>query len=408
MSEQMHSGSTGSGWLRTVSALLVLAGCAADAPNNGTARNATGTHLGPVGGQSSVNGSGSGAGGSSPFSTDNPTGRPMEAEMPVNPDFDPNCASTNVRANRILPTVMLVVDGSTSMEMPYGDPPPPPDGGVPAGGMAPTAPSRWMSVRGALVDPTNGVVPKLQGLVKFGLALFGTNPTCPLPFGIIEPVLNNAAAITSGLPNGMSPGIFTPTGPALDMVVDHLPDSSNVAPDEPPIGPQIIVLATDGDPNACDANPFGPVTDYAPSIAAAMKAQAKHIKMYVIGVGMDAAAQHLQEMANIGQGMPQTANPGAEVYYPENAAALSDTLATLIGAELSCDLQLDGKGIRMDLACMGTVTLDNAPLGCDDPNGWTLIDETHMRLQGSACDTYKAAADSHLIADFPCEVIIPG
>lgn len=404
MSEQTHGTPMSSGWTMVL-ALLVVAGCAADTPEAGP-RNGSGGKIGPVGGQSGAGSpSGGGVGGGIGFNTDNPTGRPAEPEPTIiNPDFDPNCAATNVRANRILPTVMLVVDGSTSMEMPYGEAPVP-DGGVPAGGMAPAAPSRWSSIRGALVDP-NGVVPSLQGLVKFGLALFGTTPSCPLPFGIIEPALNNAAAITGSMPPGMAPGIFTPTGPALDMVVDRLPDSSAVAPDEPPIGPQIIVLATDGDPNACDANPFGPVTDYAPSIAAAMKAQSKHIKMYVVSVGMDAAAAHLQEMANIGQGLAPNANPGAEVYYPENPAALADTLATLIGAELSCDLALDGKGIRKDLACMGTVTLDNVPLGCDDPNGWTLTDETHMRLQGTACETYKNAADAHLVANFPCEIII--
>src|SRR6185503_2138060 len=97
-------------------------------------------------------------------------------------------------------------------------------------GVAPAPLSRWMSIRNALVDPTVGVVPSLQNLVKFGLALFGTQPTCPLPFGIIEPALNNATAITGQLPNGIAPGTFTPTGPALDMVVDHLPDSSVVPP----------------------------------------------------------------------------------------------------------------------------------------------------------------------------------
>ena len=410
MSEHTQGAPSASGWSRMTAALLVVAGCAADPSTESGPRNGGAVNPGALAGRTGGAPSGSSGTGGAGFLGDNPTGRPMEAPMVVtNPLFDPSCASTNVRANRILPTVMLVVDGSTSMEMPYGEAAPPPDGGVAMAGMAApaAAPSRWMSIRGALVDPTNGVVPKLQGLVKFGMALFGTQPSCPLPFGIIEPVLNNATAITAGLPNGMAPGVFTPTGPALDMVVDHLPDSSNVPPDEPPIGPQIILLATDGDPNACEGSLFAPpVTDYAPSIAAAMKAQAKHIKMYVIGVGMDAAATHLQEMANIGQGMPQTMNPGAEVFYPENAAALSDTLAALIGAELSCDLQLDGKGIRKDLACMGTVTLDNMPLVCDDPNGWTLIDETHMRLQGTACDVYKNAADAHLTADFPCEVIL--
>ena len=179
--------------------------------------------------------------------------------------------------------------------------------------MAPQPPSRWSSVREALVG-ADGVVPRLEGLVKFGLAVFGTQATCPLPLGTINPMLNNAAMITGGLPND-PPGVFTPTGVALDMIVDILPDPTLVL-DGNPIGPQIILLATDGDPNACDGGGFFPVTDYMPSINAALKAQAKHLKMYVVSVGQDAAAAHLQEMANIGQSMDRAAGT-AEVYYPE-------------------------------------------------------------------------------------------
>lgn len=410
MSEQSSRERTGSRWVRRTfglaSGLLLFAGCAPADNGDGPSRVNTGNNAGSIAGTNATPGGGISGSSGGAFNGDNPTGvPPMEADLMMNPEFDPTCASTNVRANRVLPTVMLVVDGSTSMDMPYGTAPVP-DGGVPDGGTPPAPPSRWMAIRNALVDPTNGVVPQLQGLVNFGLALFGTMPSCPLPFGIIDPALNNAQAITTQLPVGIAPGTFTPTGPALDMVVDKLPDPRAVAPDEPPVPPQIIVLATDGDPNACEGG-FGiPVTDYAPSIAAAMKAQAKGIKMYVVSVGMDAAATHLQEMANIGAGMPGNASPGAQVYYPTDPAALANTLATLIGAELSCDLALDGKGIKMGLECMGTVTLDGQPLECNGANGWKLTDETHIQLQGTACETYKNAADAHLIADFPCEIII--
>jgi hypothetical protein len=186
-----------------------------------------------------------------------------------------------------------------------------------------------------------------------------------------------------------------------------LPDSANFV--DKVVGPQIIVLATDGDPNSCGSNDIFagiPQTDYAPSIAAAMKAQAKHVKMYVISVGQDAAAAHLQEMANIGAGLPGNAAPGAPVYYPEDPAALAETLKTLIGAELSCDLALEGKGVKMGLECMGTVMLNGQALECNGADGWKLVDETHIQLQGAACASFKDAVDARLTANFPCQIII--
>jgi hypothetical protein len=328
---------------------------------------------------------------------------PPPRTTPVMPDMP--CASTSIVANRVLPTVMLVVDGSGSMMGGYG---PIPDGGMPSPNPLMAAPgqsTRWQAIRDALVKPDVGVVPSLQGLVHFGLALFGTTPSCPLPTGIVMPKLNNYDPINSALPQGMPPGQFTPTGPALDQVVTMLPDSANLV--DKTIGPQIIVLATDGDPNSCGGDFFmPPTTDYGPSIAAAMKAQQKHVKMYVISVGQDAAKAHLQEMANIGAGMPANASPGATVYYPEDPAALADTLRMLIGAELSCDLALDGKGVKVGKECMGTVELNGQKLECNGADGWKLLNEKTIQLQGAACDLFKDAVDARLSANFPCDVIV--
>lgn len=382
-------------------ALLIAVGCGGS-DTGGTTRGPNGLPLPQAGKGSSSAGSSGGA--VIPIDNPNATGPTQSHTMPTMVEMP--CASTSIVANRVLPTVMLVVDGSTSMDSPYGDPPP--DAGMPNGGGMPAAgqATRWTAIRDALVKPDVGVVPSLQGLVRFGLALFGTQPTCPLPLGVIPPDLNNYTKINAGLPNGTPPGFFTPTGPALEQVVPMLEDPT-LAVDRV-IGPQIIVLATDGDPNSCGSTDIfagPPVTDYAPSIAAAMKIAQKHVKMYVISVGMDAAAQHLQEMANIGAGLAQNANPGATVYYPEDPAALAETLKTLIGAELSCDLALEGKGVKMGLECMGTVMLNGQALECNGDNGWQLVDETHIRLKGTACDTFKDAVDAKLSANFPCQVI---
>lgn len=314
--------------------------------------------------------------------------------------MDMECAGIRVNASRILPTVMLLIDGSTSMLDPYGMAPLD-DAGMPDP-TAPPPPSRWSSVREALVG-AEGVVPKLQDRVRFGLAVFGTQASCPLPLGTITPELNNAAAITSGVQQ-QPPGLFTPTGVALDQVVDLLPDPT-LNLDGPPIGPQIILLATDGDPNACDGGGFFPVTDYVPSINAALKGQAKHLRMYVVSVGQDAAASHLQEMANIGANEDR-ATGTAEVHYPDNTATLTATLETLIGAELSCELKLEGKGILVDKACTGTVLFNGTPLECNGADGFSLADETTLILKGSTCETFKNSIDTSIDAEFPCEAVI--
>lgn len=316
--------------------------------------------------------------------------------------MDMACAGIRINASRILPTVMLVVDGSTSMLDPYGEPEVN-DAGMPADPS--TLPTRWASVREALIG-ADGVVPALQDRVRFGLAVFGTQASCPLPLGVVAPELNNAPAITNGI-QVQPPGMFTPTGVALDQVVDMLPDPMLVL-DGPPIGPQIILLATDGDPNACGSTDIFapiPVTDYVPSINAALKAQGKHHKMYVVSVGQAASAAHLQEMANIGANQDR-ATGTAEVYYPENKAALAATLETLIGAELSCDLALEGKGIKLDQACTGTVIVGGQELECNGPDGFELVDEKTLRLNGATCEMYKNSVDTLVDATFPCEAII--
>jgi len=385
--------------LWTVSLAIGFAGaCGGDSdPGGGRVGDSPTGAAGYGGAAASTSGSGGAAG----LVVDNPNGG---VGAPVGgmggAGGDEMCAGVQITASRILPTVMLVVDGSTSMEMGYGAVPLD-DAGMPDP-TAPQPPTRWQSVREALVG-AEGVVPKLEGLVRFGVAVFGTNATCPLPIGKIDPALMNAAAITGAIPTA-PPGVFTPTGVALDQIVDVLPDPTLVL-DGMPIGPQIILLATDGDPNACDGGGLFPVTDYVPSINAALKAQAKHLKMYVVSVGQDAAVAHLQEMANIGANQDR-ATGTAEVYYPEDTATLTSTLETLIGAELSCDLTLMGKGVKEGLECTGTVTFNGAPLECNGPDGFELKDSFTLSLKGSTCETYKSSIDSSVHADFPCESIV--
>jgi hypothetical protein len=291
------------------------------------------------------------------------------------------CSGTgDVQATHVVPTILLLIDGSMSMDQNYG---------------GATDPTRWQAVRQALLDPSTGVVYQLQSVVKFGLAVFATTPSCPLPLGVVDPGLSNGQSIDEGMPLS-SPGTFTPTGLALDQVVDVLP-----APSPQQSAPQIVVLVTDGDPSACaDETP-----NYAPAIAAAVKLQQKSLRMHVIGIGDDVSKADLQVMANLGAGLKQDASPGATVYYPADPAALTDTLRTLIKSELSCELELSGKGVMPGSECRGLVTLNGNALQCNGPDGWVLEDARHIELQGAACEMLRNASDVFVQAQFPCDVL---
>jgi hypothetical protein len=393
-------------WSKAWLGLFLLCACGGDTSSSGSRQlvqqqipSTNGTDLT---GQNNANGANPAGG------FGNPVNGPVTGPVFHPPDAN-NCGSVDISAARILPTVMLVVDGSGSMvENAY------PADSFDAGmgfppAMVPNDKTRWYAIRKALVDPTNGVVPKLQHLVKFGLAIFGTMPTCPLPTPIIDPLLDNSPAITSAMPD-TAPGLFTPTGPALSMIVDRLPDPTSTGPDQKAVGPQIIVLATDGDPNTCGDGDFATaaMTNYQPSIDAAHKLKDKHLRMYVISVGEDAGKAHLQQMANIGAGLDDGASPGAMVYYPEDPAALASTLEMLIGKELPCDVELTGRGVKMGSECKGTVTLNGQVLECNGADGWSLTDSSHIALKGAACAAFKdATTEAMLHGTFPCDAIVP-
>lgn len=357
--------------------------------SNGTAGARSPTGNGPFGGGSGL----------APITTSNTTAPSLS---------DPNtCASAEVRASRITPTVYLVIDGSSSMNAVFG-------------GMG----TRWGVLREALVGQ-NGVVPKLESVVNFGMTIYSNNDpmTCPA-FAEVKPALKNFTAISAGYP-AMETGGGTPTGEALQHVVDSLPDFNTVAPDQKVEVPPIIVLATDGEPNGCAAgiicnwvdwaNCLGqllgslanaPAT-YEATLAAVRAAKAKGISVWVVSLadGLNAIPD-LQRTANIGAGLAEDANPGATIYSPRNPDELTGTLTKLIGDVVSCDVSLQGS-LVVTRACEGTVTMNGTPLDCNNDQGWKAVDEKHIALQGKACEKFKSDPSVVLDARFPCDVVTP-
>jgi hypothetical protein len=333
--------------------------------------------------------------------TDSGAGVEDGSASPIDSGFGKDsCANGLVNAARVPPKVVLVLDGSCSMSTDY-----PANGAQSASQCTRNSRGRWTALRNALIGP-QGVVPKLEKAVAFGLVVYGTQPSCPIPGQPVTSQLNNLARIQAGLPE-VQPGMYTPTGPALNWVYDNM--ITQQAPDERGAA-QIVILATDGEPNSCggagvSTGRGGSVTNYQPSLDAVKKGTLKGATTYVISLA-DATGpfhDHLQELANLGN---PAATRGAMLYEPASPDQLAQTLETLVGAAVSCEIELNGS-ILLDQACSGTVTLDGVALGCDDANGWTPIDDRNIRLQGSACDRLRSHVDAAVVANFACSGFRP-
>lgn len=350
------------------------------------------------GGGGSGTGGGTGSGGT--------TGIPV-VDSGVQPDsgmMDADaCAESSVDFTSEPPNVLLLVDRSGSMSEELAD-----------------DESRWVALRNALIDPTNGIVPRLQSNVNLGLALYtgpdrgfigrappdgGTSPdfieTEECPYLVEVPIAsNNAAAIQAAyVPEEIAPmsNGQTPTGDSLAAVV---PTLTALDPALYP-GRKVIVLATDGEPDLCE-NGNDEAGGRLRSVTEVGNAFDQGITVFVISVGDQVGEAHLRELANVGQGFP--ANDMTERFYRANdAAQLEQAFEDIVTGVRACIVALDGtvSGTGAD----GTVTLDGTPLVKDDPNGWRLNGPSEVELLGSSCELLKSG-DHSIDISFPCGVFI--
>jgi hypothetical protein len=307
-----------------------------------------------------------------------------------------SCARASVGLTRVVPTVQVVVDASGSMAEPLGD-----------------CATRWDCLRGALIGD-EGLITKLQSTVSFGLTLFGgqiakiedgkvvevINSVCPRILNV-DPALENRDNIARRYELA-NPGGGTPTAEALRFVIDALPSPAEQI--ESAVGPQIILLVTDGDPNEC-SDPVA--TTYGPTEAQALRAQQKGIQLFALTVASDQNRAHLQRMANLGAGLPADASPGAPYFEPSRAEELSESLRRIVGDAVSCEVQLEGTVSvkRAGDECEGTVILNSTPVECNGADGWRLEGARTLVLQGAACERFKFDPSVQLSANFPCELV---
>ena len=298
------------------------------------------------------------------------------------------CADVNINLDKQIPTVLLLVDQSGSMDAAFG------------------TSDRWQTLRTSLMDPAAGIVNTLQAQVRFGLALYSGEPGQPCPIITpVAPAMNNYPPIDAAFPvpaaGAATESVLinnTPTGESIDRALEMLQGVQE-------LGQKVIVLATDGDPDSCDApdsNGTNPPREM--SIEAAQRAFQAGVFTFVISVAADADQMHLAELANVGQGYPRN-DPMNRMYLANDQAQLAAAFATIVEGVRSCAFAINGT-VKAGGEAGATVILNGMPLVLNDPNGWRLSSPSTIELQGTACETVKNTEKIALEAQFPCDNII--
>jgi hypothetical protein len=327
-------------------------------------------------GESSSEGSTEGATGSS---SGDDTG--STSEMLEGSGTTMDCPSATVDFEPVVPTVVLLIDQSGSMTENFN------------------GQTRWNAVRDALIDPETGVIATLEDDVRFGLALYTSvngdaGGTCPI-LTEVAPMVANFDAIAD-MYDDADPSSETPTGESIEAVAAALAA-------DPDTNPKFIVLATDGEPDTC-AQP-NPQNGQEESVAATEAAFAAGIQTFVISVGNDVSAGHLQDVANAGIGwMP--GDEDAEYYVPSDQDAMAAAFEDIVNGVRSCVLTLDS-AILPGQGDQGTVTVNGMVIPYDDPNGWRVNSPTEIELLGDACALIQAG-DVDVQVEFTCHAILPG
>jgi len=292
------------------------------------------------------------------------------------------CADVQVQVEPITPTLVLLVDQSGSMTEDFA------------------GQTRWEAMYETLMDPDDGVVIGLESTVRFGFTLYSSNDgfeggECPL-LTTVDPALDNYDPIDAVF-DPAEPIDETPTGESLAAVAQDLADFQEE-------GPKGIVLVTDGEPDTCEQP--NPQEGQQVSLDAATQAFDLGITTYIISVGNEVGADHLQEMANVGVGKDPDDPMPAPYYQALDAQQLVDAFEEIIGSFVSCDLIINGVVDLEEAACEGMVLLDGMPLECG--TDYELPDASTLRLLGEACATLQDGSQHTVDATWPCgSVYIP-
>jgi hypothetical protein len=388
-------------WLKALAAVMLVggAGCGSDADPSGTPNQQGDAQVETQPDAAVALGGAPGGGTPSGSMLTADASEPAVIEIDAGPPKV--CADVETTPVRSVPSVTFLVDGSGSMDCVYPeDPACDCDGQLFKKCTAQGALSRWQALSQALLGNGGeaGLVDTLGGSIRFGLWIYNNAPgalLCPGYPAKVAPELNQAAQLKAAFP-AKAPGYNTPTARALAELTAALPDAATVKAKQ--LGPQKIVLATDGQPFTCQ-DPVKldkPALDYDAVLAATQVADAKDVDLYVMSLAPAAGdfAAHLNAVAKQG---------GSDhAYTPANKGELSAALDDIIASAISCTVTLNGSVERPE-DCRGRATLGAEELRCGDADGFSIRDAMHIELRGEACRRFKHEPGIPLKMTFPCD-----
>lgn len=326
------------------------------------------------------------------------------------------CATIDVEVTKVVPSVVLLIDQSSSMEYDFNG----------ANLMPPNFPnSRWVKLRESLMDPDGGIVKKYEGDVEFGLALFAANNGNEKPPAVAEcPIMktvafakSNYAAMNAVYANEL-PIDDTPTPDAVRAAagLDDMGAPIDGGFASLPTGrPKVIVLATDGEPGRCGTfaslETTGAPESQQAVVDAVQAAYKAGIKTFVITVGTSVSEVHQQKVANAGFGYFDGGAPdvgpdaNAPLVRTTSQAQLAAAFDSIIFGVRSCTFTLAGQVVA-GTERLGDVKLNGNLVNFNDPNGWKLNSPTELEFVGASCNTIKTS-DAKVSVRFPCNAFIP-
>lgn len=381
------------------------------------------------GGDSNIGGS-NGSNGSSNGSSSSGDGDGLIIDgtnglMITDKNRDEDCNTVTLEFEEVTPTVMILVDRSTSMrDQMIGNK------------------TRWDALRDALIGPDN-VLEQFQDTVRFGFMSYTSEKflcpqeavecaACTADTGVvlttIMPDFTNFDAIQStysgmeaGLPDNNGGQTETPTAAAVQKAVEILQTEDFK-------GQKYLFLVTDGEPDACNDGDPCPKRDHL--LAQVQATYADGIRTFAMTV--DAAdmrlGDHVKDIAAAGRGFdvplreacaPQypplatytSANPAPEdlSFHPDTDARLRADLASAIGGVRTCSYKLNAR--VTDDGSTGEVGIVNEndeveQVAQNDADGWQLVGDDTVEYLGGSCEKILAGEAAGVDIYFPCEVLI--
>jgi hypothetical protein len=102
----------------------------------------------------------------------------------------------------------------------------------------------------------------------------------------------------------------------------------------------------------------------------------------------------------------------AKVFRPDpnDQTALIGQIREALAGIKSCSFDLTGDVevdlARTDLGTRAKIIVNGAAVPFDATNGWRMLNETTVALEGEACNMWRQPGETSIDFDFPCEVIV--